>query len=203
MSSSGGRLFAALYDSLTAPLERRLLAPLRRDLLGGLSGDIIEIGAGTGANLDHVGRSARLVATEPNPAMLRRVRVRRARLAKTNVALVQAAAEALPASDASFDHAVCTLTLCTVANPTAALSEVARVLRPNGRLHLIEHVRGEGALGRAQDAVRPLWQALAAGCIANRRTDLLLAACGFAVERRWTVRAALGIPILVATARPR
>jgi ubiquinone/menaquinone biosynthesis C-methylase UbiE len=85
--------------------------------------------------------------------------------------LVEASAEDLPFEDASFDTAVFTLVLCTVPNPTAALAEAARVLRPGGKLLFLEHVRSESPrLARWQDRLEKPWRFFGDGCHCNRDT---------------------------------
>jgi ubiquinone/menaquinone biosynthesis C-methylase UbiE len=126
--------------------------------------------------------------------MARRLESRRARK-RPDAQVVRASADALPFPDASFDAVVSTMVLCTVPDPVAAVAEVRRVLRPGGRLLYLEHVRGDGPLGRWQDLVAPAWAAFAAGCRCDRPTHDLLDRT-FALER--TARAEWrGMPRLV------
>jgi ubiquinone/menaquinone biosynthesis C-methylase UbiE len=192
----GHRWFAASYDLMTRPSERRFGA-WRQRLLADLRGDVLEIGAGTGANFEHYPADARVVALEPDPFMLRRAEAKR----RPNIDLRQAPAEDLPFADASFDAVVATLVLCTVRDLPRALSEIRRVLRPGGELRFIEHVRGGGALGGIQDVVQPAWGWMAAGCHVNRRTEPAIVAAGFdltAIERR---KMAPWMPAIVGRAR--
>ena len=172
------RLFAAVYDAMSRPLEQAALAERRARLLGDLTGDVLEVGAGTGVNLRHYQRAARVVAVEPDLAMRRRLA---ANLfgAVVPVQVSDAVAESLPHPDDSFDAVVFTLVLCTVADPGRALAEVRRVLKPGGRLIILEHVRGDGAMARWQDRVTPLWRVLFAGCHPNRDIAAAIAAAGF------------------------
>jgi ubiquinone/menaquinone biosynthesis C-methylase UbiE len=177
----GHRLFAAVYDRIVEPLEREVLGERRARLLAGLEGRILDVGAGTGANLPHFDRGARVVALEPDPAMRKRLAAKLAG-APVPVELVAADAESLPFPDASFDAVVCTCVLCTVADLDRALAEARRVLKPEGRLIVLEHVRGTGRLARMQDRVTPLWSRLIAGCHPNRDTRAAIARAGFGVE---------------------
>ncbi len=183
----GHRWFAALYDGMNRSEEKGFLGEMRRQLLADVSGDVLEIGAGTGANFAHYPATARVVALEPDLFMLKRAEEKLSGLGRTNITLQRAPAESLPFADATFDTIVSTLVLCTVADPARSLDEIRRVLRPGGRMLFIEHVRGHGLNGRVQDAIRPLWGWFGAGCHPNRRTDETLRAAGWDVvidERR-------------------
>lgn len=176
------QLFAAVYDHVTGPLEREVLGARRAGLLGDLAGEVLEVGAGTGANLPHYRSSTRLVASEPDPAMRRRMAAKLSQ-ARVPVELADAAAEALPFDDASFDAVVFTCALCTVADLDRALAEARRVLRPDGRLVVLEHVRGKGRLADWQDRISPLWSRLMAGCHPNRDTAAAIQWAGFIFEQ--------------------
>ena len=168
---------AALYDAVLFLAERRALRSWRRELLADLDGDVLELGAGTGANLAYYGDQVRrLLLLEPDPAMRRRLVARAPR-----ATVIAGSASLLPVADASFDAVVSTLVLCSVGRQDRALSEVRRVLRPDGRLLLIEHVAagGDTRLRTAQHLVSPLWSRLAGGCSLERQTRSALAAAGF------------------------
>ena len=172
-----GRLFAALYDRGARRAEEAGLRERRRTLLAGLEGDVLEIGAGTGLNLEHYPTGARLVLLEPDPHMRRRLEERLA-ASGLDAEVDGAAAEALPFPDGSFDAVVATLVLCSVSDLPRALAEIRRVLRPGGRLLLIEHVRGEGGRAVLQEAVAPASRILFC-CSPNRRTAEAVRATGF------------------------
>lgn len=166
-----GRVLALVYDRLRAASEEAGMRVERRSLLARASGDVLEIGAGTGLNLPlYPTTVTRVVATEPNRHMERRLR-RKVRQAPVPVELLSAPAEALPLAAGSFDTVVGTLVLCTVDDPAAVLIEVARVLRPGGRYLFLEHVRAHDAgLARWQDRLAPLWGVIGDGCHPNRAT---------------------------------
>ena len=174
------RIFAALYDRQLRPLEDGWLGQRRAALLGDLGGRVLEVGAGTGANLAFYRQASEVVACEPDPAMRKRLAAKLA-AAPVPVELSDAAAEALPFAGARFDVVVSTLVLCTVPDPAAALAEVARVLRPGGRLAFLEHVRAQGRLATWQDRLTPMQVWLAGGCHPNRDLEAAITAAGFTI----------------------
>jgi ubiquinone/menaquinone biosynthesis C-methylase UbiE len=177
------RLFAALYDRMNAAAERRWMGKRRADLLADAHGVVLEIGGGTGANLPYYRDVERLVITEPDPSMRKKLRPKLAQ-ARVPVEISDASAQRLPFADGSFDTVVSTLVFCTIPDPQAALMEIRRVLRPaGGRLLFLEHVRGEGKVARWQDRVQPVWSWLLAGCHPNRDTVANVAVAGFRVEK--------------------
>lgn len=166
---------------------------------------MVEIGAGTGANLPHYPRIERLFAFEPDPAMRRRLRPRTQGL-PFPVELGDAPAEDLPMADGTADTLVSVLVLCSVTDPDRALAEARRVLRPGGRLLFLEHVRGSGRRGRWQDRAVPVWRRVGAGCHPNRDSVGTIERAGFAIEElRWhddeVPGPALTRPVVVGRAR--
>ena len=159
--------YAAIYDRISSGAERAGLSEERRGLLAQAAGATIEIGAGTGANLAHFPSAVtRLCLVEPDPNMRKRLR---RRAGGRQVEIVDASAEALPFPDCSFDTAVVTFALCSVTDLDTALTEIARVLRPGGRLLFLEHVRDtDPKIARKQD--HPLFLYSWMGCHPNRDT---------------------------------
>lgn len=203
--SEGHRVFAALYDLLGGAAERGWMGARRSRLLSGVRGTALEIGGGTGANLPHYRDAERVVVAEPDPFMRRRLASKSGR-ARVAVEVSDARAEALPFEDESFDAVVSTLVLCTVADQRAALAEIRRVLRPGGRLLFVEHVRGDGPVGRFQDRIERPWKILFAGCRPNRDTVRAVREAGFEVEtlERFRPPGSFGIiPHVQGTAVPR
>ena len=173
-------MIGRLYDFLAERSERAGTAELRRDLLASLEGDVVEIGAGTGRSLPYYERARRVVAVEPDPSMAKRIAIRLPE-ARVPVEVVSASAEELPFADESFDAAVATFVLCSVGDPVRTLAEIRRVLRPDGRLVLLEHVRGSGRLAAWQDRLTPVHRRVAGGCHLNRDTLATVARAGFEV----------------------
>ncbi len=180
------RIGALIYDRvLMAATQQAGLADLRRAALAQAAGEVLEIGAGTGLNLAAYPRDSitRLVCTEPNEAMSSQLLARRDQ-APVAVELVNASAEALPFADASFDCVVGTLVLCEVADPPAALAEIARVLRPGGRYMFLEHVLSSDAGdARMQNRWAPLWRFASGGCNCNRDTLATIKGSGLRLDR--------------------
>jgi ubiquinone/menaquinone biosynthesis C-methylase UbiE len=175
------RLFAALYDPLSERWEQKHGAELKRKLLTHARGRVLEIGVGTGRSFAHYPDLDELVGVEPSEPMLRRAQQRAAQLGR-QVALVKAPAEALPFEDHSFDTVVSLAVLCTVDDPSRALREIRRVLRPGGSLVFLEHVRShDPKLARRQDRFERPWGWVAGGCHPNRRTLETIEAAGFDV----------------------
>jgi len=177
-----GRAFAALYDRGLKATEEAGLREMRREVLAKASGRTIDLGAGTGVNCELFPEAvSQLVMAEPDPHMFKRLREKVAE--EPSVEIVQAPAEVLPFADNSFDTAVFTLVLCTVPDPGAALAEAARVLKPDGRLLFVEHVRSEDpGLARWQDRLEKPWRFLADGCHCNRDTVASIEASLFEIE---------------------
>jgi ubiquinone/menaquinone biosynthesis C-methylase UbiE len=172
-----------MYDRMSRSSEEAGVGEMRQRLLGDVSGDVLELGAGTGMNLSHYDASlASLVLTEPEPAMLRRLHpkvLEQAPLAQ----VLQAPAEELPFEDASFDAVVSTLVLCGVDDQARALGEVRRVLRPGGRLLFIEHVRSDDPkVARLQDRIN-WFNHFLVGCDCNRQTLTAIEEQGFTVSQ--------------------
>jgi ubiquinone/menaquinone biosynthesis C-methylase UbiE len=184
----GHRFFAAIYDRLMAGTEDAGLRDMRAEVVGSARGDTLEVGAGTGANLDHYGDEVTaLTMAEPDPFMTKRLRARidSGGRQSRDVRVVEASAEDLPFPDDSFDTVVGTLVLCSVDDPSRASAEIARVLRPGGRLLYLEHVRSDEAkVARWQDRLERPWGWVAAGCHPNRPTGETLAQAGFALEEQ-------------------
>jgi SAM-dependent methyltransferase len=198
-----GPVFTAIYDPLLAWGERAGMRDLRRDVLAAATGDVLELGAGTGLNVDaYPPTVASLTLTEPEPSMARRLEGLRG-----GPRVVQAGAERLPFEDDAFDTVVSTLVLCTVEDPDLALREVRRVLRPGGALLLIEHVRSSRPrLAALQDRLHRPWRAIGYGCNCNRDTAATLRRAGFATTAlrpaRWRRMPSIVRPLIAGPAEP-
>ena len=177
------RLFAMTYDRQMVKVDNAGLRAQREGLLAEASGQVVEIGAGTGNNLAFYGAAVdTLTMTEPEIPMLRRLE-RNVRERASAAKVLRAPAEDLPFADDSFDVAVSVLVLCGVDDQPRALRELRRVLRPDGVLLFIEHVRsGDPKIAQLQDRINPINRFLV-GCECNRPTLDSINAAGFEVTR--------------------
>jgi SAM-dependent methyltransferase len=176
------RLGAGGYDWLFDRVDPLGGAERRRRLVEQATGEVLEIGAGTGRNLPRYRTATRVVALEPGPGMRARAN-HAAQAARVPVELIDGTAEHPPFPDAAFDTVVASLVLCTVPHPARALAEAHRVLRRGGTLRFYEHVRAEDPrLARWQDRLERPWGWLAGGCHPNRDVVAAITAAGFRMQ---------------------
>lgn len=219
--SSSQPALAPLYGSeqsrFARYLERReqrrpdpTFHALRRRLLAGAAGDVLELGCGDGRSFEHYGPgTARVLALEPDPTA-RGVALERARAAVVPIEVAAGDAGRIPADDGAFDTVVLLSVLCTVPDPAAALGEVRRVLKPQGRLLFLEHVASRNRLFRGLQSLldRLFWTRALGGCRTTRDTEAAIRAAGFDVgplERGFHSSSPLTItsaPYVLGTARP-
>lgn len=197
-----------VYEEAIRPTKERLFSRLAGDVLGGVLGGeggdgnkplrVLEIGIGTGPNLPYLTAafSAAAAGDGPNPplhvtgidpnAAMQPYALESAQAAglAEALSLVQGDAQRMPFADGEFDAAVITLVLCSVPDPSAALSEIRRVVKPGGRLLMIEHVAaplaGRPLLAVGQRVLEPLQRLVADGCHLTRDTKAAVARAGFA-----------------------
>lgn len=179
-------MFAAVYDRMTAPLEAAGLAERRQRLLSTARGRVLEIGAGTGHNLEHYPLARRvesLTLSEPDGAMRRHLEAHLARSARLPfpVDVLPVGIDGITAADGSYDTVVSTLTLCTVPDLDRALRRIHALLAPGGELLYLEHVRVAGARGLFQHAATPVWKRMMAGCHLDREPIGAMRRAGFLV----------------------
>jgi ubiquinone/menaquinone biosynthesis C-methylase UbiE len=153
--------------------QREKVVPLAR-------GRVLEIGIGTGLNLEHYDKAKieKIVGLDPALEMHRLAR-KRLRKAGLSVELVGLSAERIPFEDASFDTVLVTYTLCSIPDPVAALREMRRVLKPGASLVFCEHgLAPDASVQRWQDRLTPIWSKLGGGCQLNRDIPRLLSEAG-------------------------
>lgn len=199
MKSLYTQIVAKFYDLAMRKVERLCLSRWRAELLSELHGDVLEIGAGTGVNLQHYSQNIRsLVLCEPDPSMRKYLALRLQNSARSSAEIRSCAAEHLDAADNSIDHLVSTLVFCSVADPQQSMREVFRVLRPGGKLIFMEHVAAESSsrLYFWQHLWQPLWKRCACNCHLTRQTGQLLEEAGFELQLR--VETMRGVPAIAA-----
>jgi ubiquinone/menaquinone biosynthesis C-methylase UbiE len=171
-----------LYDRYVLPrligraMRAERLRPYRERVVGQARGRVLEIGAGAGANRAFYSKDVQdLLALEPHPQL-------RALAEQAGMRVIGNSAERIPLDDASVDTVVTTWTLCSIADASAALVEMRRVLRPDGRLLFAEHgLAPEVDVQRWQHRLTPLWKHIAGGCHLNRPIPALVRGAGFEV----------------------
>jgi ubiquinone/menaquinone biosynthesis C-methylase UbiE len=179
------------YDKALAPFERRFVSGWREETLSHLpeNARLLEIGAGTGLNFKFYPASRQAVASEISIKMLEFA------AAKTDtIQLIQADAESLPFAANTFDAAFATLVFCSIPKPENAFSELRRIVKPNGKIVLLEHVRPNGLVGFAFDFLNIFTVALIEDHF-NRRTAELAENAGLKILE--VKRKAFGIVNLI------
>jgi len=197
-------IFARVFHRLLRPSEGALFDDYRRELLDGLAGEVVEIGAGDGANFSfYPATVTRVTAVEPEPYLRARA-TEAANGAPVPITVSPGRDERLPLEDESVDSAVFSLVLCSVRDPAAALAEARRVLRPNGELRVLEHVIADHRVGSVAQraAQRTVWPLLCGNCHPARDTLRTIEAAGLQTDgiRRVTLRGA-GPPMPIILGR--
>lgn len=192
-------LMAKFYDKIMQEAEDKGLREWRQVLLQDVSGDVLELGSGTGANLEFYPDAVkRLILVEPNNTMRKQLEEKVSGCKRTNIEILNDKGEHLSLADASVDVVVCTLVLCSVKHLEKALSEIHRVLRPQGKLIFIEHVAATNNIKRYrwQRRLAFLWKMMMAGCHITRQTEDAIAQAGFKLMdvQRQSMR---GVPAIV------
>ena len=178
-------MIALIYDKFMAPAEEACLRDWRRELLKRVHGDILEIGAGTGANIDFYPELVNsIVFSEPDKAMRGQLAARVAESGFKNATVSSASAEDIVAEDEVYDFIVTSLVCCSVNNIDAVLKQIHRALKPDGRLVFLEHVAAiEGTKRRKwQNFLNPFWRKVAGNCHLNRETEKAIVDAGFEID---------------------
>lgn len=198
-------MMAKLYDRFLRVAEEACLQAWRADLLQHATGRVLELGAGTGANVPFYGPTVTHVTfTEPDPHMAAELKKRLAAAEPSfEWTVSDASAERLPFEDGSFDCAVSTLVLCTVERPDAALDEIRRVLAADGTLFFLEHVAAKDNPDRLkwQHRCEPVWKHVAGGCHLTRDTEAAIRDAGFVVTDLVAESMRKALPIVRPTIR--
>lgn len=190
---------ARKYDRDIRFFEKVGLSGGRQWVCSQAEGDVLEIGIGTGRNLEHYPEGIRLIGIDLSASMVE-IAKQRAKALSLSVDLRLGDAQALEFPDASFDTVVCTLALCSIPDDRSAVSEAKRVLRPRGRFLLLEHVRSPIGPVRSIQRILDWFAVRIEGDHLVREPLVHLEAEGFAVER--LERLKLGLVERVAARKP-
>ncbi|MFQ5532205.1 MAG: class I SAM-dependent methyltransferase [Candidatus Nanoarchaeia archaeon] len=131
--------FSRIYDILEAPIEKSRFSRWRKTLLKNLKGNILEIGVGTGKNLEYYGKKAKVTGIDLSPGMLEKAKERKKELGR-DFKLIQMDAQNLKFKDNSFNYVISTFVLCSVPDPVKTAKEMKRVCKKNGKILLLEHM---------------------------------------------------------------
>lgn len=187
---------AAFYDWYEWPMDRMGGRARRSRIISGARGRVLEIGVGTGRNLEFYAPRLHLAGIDISGRMLERARRRADSLGRA-IDLEHADVQALPFPDESFDTVTATCVFCSVEDPVRGLEEVRRVLKRDGEARLLEHVRPHNAvLGKLSDWISPLTRRLF-GPEMNRRTEENVRAAGLEIadiRREWIFREIVARP---------
>ncbi len=154
--------------------------PIRARVCRQLTGEVIEIGFGSGLNVAHYPRVVHRVQAVDPAALGRKLASKRLASSPVPVEFIGLDGEQLPVESGSVDHVLATWTLCTIPHPERALAETHRVLRAGGRFHFVEHGRSpEAQVARWQNRLTPIQRRVAGGCHLNRPIRELIEAAGF------------------------
>ncbi len=187
-------MFPYVYRFGQPIFDRLFYNRYRRAAIAHATGRLLMVGLGPGTDLKFVPPAVTAVAAVEPVAAFRRMASRLADRHGIAVEVVDGTGESIPFPDNTFDSVHIGLVLCSVDDVAATLREIRRVLVPQGRLVVLEHVRGDGATGRLQDVVAGPWSWLAAGCHPNRRTVDAIAAAGFDTTGLRRVRTPVPFP---------
>jgi len=197
-------LTAFFYDQFMAKTEEACLKQWRGELLKQVSGDVMEIGAGTGASIGFYPRSVTsLVLSEPDRHMRRLLEKNANNSYLKNISISSGGAEQIEADDESFDFVVTSLVCCSIRNLEAGLLEIRRVLKPGGGLVFLEHVAASDGTRRRrwQNRINPFWRTLMGNCHLNRETEQAMLAAGFKIRQITRESMRKAIPIVRPTIR--
>jgi SAM-dependent methyltransferase len=172
-------LFPYVYRFGMPVFDRLFYRRYRREAIRNAVGRLLMVGLGPGTDLLFLPPAVTSVAAVEPDAPFRRMASHLARRHGIVVDIVDGVGESIPFPDNSFDSVHIGLVLCSVNDVAATLGEIRRVLAPGGRLVVLEHVRGDGLMGRFQDLIARPWAWLSGGCEPNRRTVDAIAAAGF------------------------
>lgn len=172
------------YDILERIIEKWFFEKWRKNLLKKINGKILEVGVGTGKNLQYYHKNAKVIAIDLSLKMLTKARLKLKKLKNKNVKLIQMDAQKLKFKNNSFDYVVCTFVLCSVPDPLKTLKEIKRVLKKTGSILMIEHILSKNTfIAFFQHIHNPLTRILL-GVNINRKTLENIEKAGFKIKKQ-------------------
>ncbi len=180
------RFFAFIYDPLIAKTETACLQDWRKELLENAYGKVLEVGAGTGANIDFYPQQVdKLIISEPDEFMRKRLLEKLSNSHFKSSQVKSFSMEDIDLDDNSIDCVVSTLVCCSVNSPHDALKNVYRVLKPGGLFLFMEHVAAENNPNRLkwQNRINPIWKRISGNCHTNRETEKYMLETGFKIKK--------------------
>lgn len=164
-------------------MDRKDLREVRARVCSALSGEVVEVGFGTGLNAPHYPATVHKIAAVEPSTLCMRIAESRISATSTRVELAGLTGETLDLPSDQFDAALSTWTLCTIPDVDAALAEILRVLKPGGRFHFVEHGRApDASVARWQERIEPPWKHVAGGCRLTREISELVERAGFEID---------------------
>lgn len=173
MASFYSRLFAKVYDSVLESAERSVLHFKRKKLLQDLTGDILEVGSGTGTNFKYYNSNTNIVAIEPSLPMLKKSVPKIGK--EQNIELLNNGLYDFNSKGQKYDAIVCTLVLCTIPDLERAIKTIDNSLKEGGQLIILEHIHAKTKGKKIMfNLINPVWKIIGEGCNLNRTTDIVL-----------------------------
>lgn len=161
-------------------LSGREFDEVRRRVASGLTGEVLEIGFGSGLNVPHYPASVQRVLAVDPATVGRKLAAKRVAASPVPVTYLGLEGARLPLAPGSVDHVLVTWTLCTIPDVEEAIEEIRRVLRPGGQLHFAEHgLSPDPKVARWQGRLNPIQRRWAGGCNLNRPIEGLIEGAGF------------------------
>ena len=174
--------FSKFYDSLEGRMEKKYFRKWRRKLISKVKGKVLEIGVGTGKNLQYYDKNAKITGVDLSKEMLKKAKETAKKLGR-DFKLIQMDAQKLEFERNTFDYVICTLVLCSVPDPVKALKEMKRVCKNNGKIILIEHVESNKlGIKTIQKLYNPLSKTIL-GCDVRRKTKENIIKAGLKIEK--------------------
>jgi len=203
--------FSYIYDLFESPMENSVFKKWRADLINPLRGNILEVGVGTGKNLSYYNKEAKITGIDLSPGMLSKAKERleqlnnkesqsqqtpvffkpqigkqldiKSNLSNKNIRLMEMDAQNLKFKDNSFDYIICTFVLCSVPDPVKTLKEMKRVVKPNGKILMIEHMLSKNKLIAFYEHIHNPITRFLFGFNVNRKTDENVEKAGLKIRK--------------------